>query len=66
METLHNSQYYTADLHHKAGLIIQSKRKSGGVRLTSDHPQYTEWVDAIKTAIDSAEADALCKALLSN
>ena len=65
METLHNSQYYTADLHPRAGLIIESKRKSGGVRLTSDHPQYAEWVDAIKTAIDSQEADALCKALLN-
>ena len=44
METLHNSQYYTADLHPIAGLIIQSKRKAGGVRLTSDHPKYAEWV----------------------
>ena len=66
METLHNSQYYAAHLHPRAGLIIESKRKTGGIRLTSDHPQYAEWVGAIKTAIDSFEADAICKALLSN
>ena len=66
METLHSSRYYTADLHPRAGLIIQSKRKAGGVRVAPDHKQYSEWVDAIKTAIDTQEADALCKALLSN
>jgi hypothetical protein len=65
METLHTSRYYTAHHHSKAGLIIQSTRKTGGVRLAPDHPQYGEWVDAIKTAIDASEADALCRALLN-
>jgi hypothetical protein len=65
METLHTSRYYTAHQHPKAGLIIQSTRKAGGVRLTPDHPQYGDYVDAIKTAIDASEADALCRALLN-
>lgn len=65
METLHTSRYYTAHHHPKAGLIIQSTRKTGGIRLAPDHPQYGDYVDAIKTAIDSSEADALCKALLN-
>jgi len=46
-------------------LIIESNRKTGGVQLRPNHPQYAEYVDAIRTAIDSKEADALCKALLN-
>jgi hypothetical protein len=65
VETLHTSRHYTAHHHPKAGLIIQSTRKSGGIRLAPDHPQYGDYVDAIKTAIDASEADALCRALLN-
>ena len=65
MQTLHTSTHYTAHLHPRAGLIVQSTRKAGGVQLRPDHPQFAAYVDAIKTAIDSAEADALCKALLN-
>jgi len=64
MQTLHASRYYTAHLHPIAGLIIQSTRKAGGVNLRPDHAKYADWVDAIKTAIDTQEADALCRALL--
>ena len=65
MQTLHASTRYTAHLHTRAGLIVQSTRKAGGVQMRPDHPQFADYVDAIKTAIDSAEADALCKALLN-
>lgn len=64
MQTLHTSANYTAHLHPRAGLIVQSTRKAGGVNLRPDHPQFADYVDAIKTAIDTREADALCKALL--
>ena len=64
MKTLHLNRY-AAYLHPKAGLIIQSTRKPGGIQLRPDHPQFAEYVDAIETAIDAAEADALCRALLS-
>ena len=64
MKTLHLGRY-AAYLHPKAGLIIQSTRKPGGIQMRPDHPQFAEWVDSIQTAIDVAEADALCKSLLS-
>jgi hypothetical protein len=65
MKTLHESGRYTAHQHLKAGLIIQSTRKQGGIRIAPDHPQYVDWVDAFETAIDASEGDALCRALLN-
>lgn len=65
MQTLHTSNHYAAYHHDKAGLIIQSTRKAGGVQMRPDHPQFADYVDAFKTAIDSSEADALCRALMN-
>lgn len=65
MKTYQTSGHYLACLHPKAGLIIQSTRKAGGGRLPPEHPQYADYVAAFETAIDAAEADALCRALLS-
>lgn len=65
MLTLHTSKNYAAHLLNSSGLIVESMRKPGGVQLRPDHPQYAEYVDALRTAIDSDEADALCRALLS-
>jgi hypothetical protein len=65
MQQIHASRYYTAHVHPRAGLIIESPRKAGGVNMRPDHPQYAAYVDAIKTAIDSQEADALCRALIN-
>jgi len=65
MLTLHKSAHYAAQLLNNSGLVIESTRKAGGVQLRPDHPQYGEYVDALRTAIDTAEADALCRALLN-
>ena len=65
MITIHNSSNYSAHLLNNSGLIIESTRKRGGIQLRPEHPQYSEYVDAIRTAIDSDEADALCRALLN-
>jgi hypothetical protein len=65
MLTLHTSANYSAHLANSAGLIIESTRKTGGVNMRPDHPQFAEYLEAFRTAIDSDEADALCKALLS-
>lgn len=65
MKTYQTSQNYTACVHPIAGLIVQSSRKAGGVCMPPTHPQYTEYVAAFDTAIDTDEADALCRALLS-
>jgi hypothetical protein len=64
MLTIHSSSNYSAHLA-TCGLIVESTRKTGGVNLRHDHPQFDEYVDALRTAIDSDEADALCKALLN-
>lgn len=64
MKTLHTSRHYTA-YQTKAGLIVQSARKQEGTFLPADHPQFADYIDAITTAIDTAEADALCRALLN-
>jgi len=65
MLTLHESANYCAYLMNSSGLIVQSTRKTGGVQMRADHPQFAEYVDAFRTAIDAREADALCKALLN-
>lgn len=65
MLTIHQSANYAAYLLNNSGLIVESTRKSGGVQMRPDHPQYAEYVDAFRTAIDAKEADALCRALLN-
>lgn len=65
MLTIHQSAHYAAHLLNSSGLVIESTRKAGGVQLRPDHPQYADYVDALRTAIDAAEADALCRALLN-
>lgn len=65
MQTLHTSSHYLAYHHPRAGLIIQSTRKAGGVNMRPDHPQFSAYFEALTTASDAAEADALCKALLA-
>ena len=65
MIKIHDSQHYSAYLMNNSGLVIESTHKAGGVQLRPNHPQYAEYVDAIKSAIDKKEADALCRALLN-
>lgn len=63
MKTFQTSTRYAACVHPRAGLIVQNK--AGGVRLAPNHPQFTDYVAAFETAIDTHEADALCRALLN-
>lgn len=65
MITIYKSAYYAAHVHPSAGLIVESTRKAGGVRLAPEHPQYDEWLYAIWECLDQYEADALCRALLN-
>ena len=64
MIKIHISANYTAHINH-VGLIVESTRKAGGVCMRPDHPQYDDYVAAIRTAIDTAEGDALCCTLLN-
>lgn len=66
MLTIHQSPYYEAFVHPKAGLIVQSKRRQGGFNMLPTHPQFDEYVEAITTAVDAKEADTLCRILYTN
>ena len=61
---IYNSGRYCASIV-RAGLVVQSHRTGTGKLLPCDHPQYADYVEAIETAIDNKEADALCRAILS-
>lgn len=65
MITIHKSAHYAAHVHPNAGLIVESTRKTGGVRLAPDHPQYSDYLYAIWECHIVSEADALCRALLN-
>lgn len=65
MQTFNTSSKYVACNHPKAGLIVQSARTHKGVNMKPDHVQYKDYVEAFATALDTVEADALCKALLN-
>jgi hypothetical protein len=62
---LHNSGRYNVCLIGP-GLCFQSNRTGTGQVLSTNHPQFTEWLEAIETAIDGSEADMLCRAFLSS
>ena len=64
MIKIHISANYIAHINN-VGLIVASTRKAGGVCMRPDHPQYDDYITAIRTAIDTAEGDALCRALLN-
>jgi hypothetical protein len=62
---LHNSSRYSACLA-KPGLVVQSAAEAGkGKLLPITHAQFADYVEALETSIDGAEADAICKALLN-
>jgi len=59
-----NSGKYCASVH-SFGLVVQSHYTGTGNMLPKSHPQYADYIEAIETAIDTAEANALCRALLN-
>ena len=48
----------------RAGLIVQNHRTGTGRCLPAAHPQFADYLAAIEGAVDAAEGDALCRALL--
>lgn len=59
---IHSSGRYNACIT-RAGLIVQSHRTGSGRLMPTNHSQFRDYVEAIETAIDSQEADDICKAL---
>jgi hypothetical protein len=47
------------------GLVVERKGRRGGAMLPTAHPQYAEYVAAIRTAVDADEIDALCRAIVN-
>jgi hypothetical protein len=60
-KVIFDGQHYTA-CTLSGGLVVTRKRKQGGISLIGD--QAATWIDAIETAIDASEANALCRAIL--
>ena len=58
---IHKGAHYSACVLACGDLIVTSNRKQRGIRLIDAHA--AEWIDAISTAIDSAEAESLCRAV---
>lgn len=60
-----NSHYQACVLMYAGNesLIVTRKRKQGGKHLVG--PQAAEWIEAIKTAIDTSEANDLCRAVVN-
>ena len=58
---IHKGTHYSACVLACGDLVVTSNRKQRGIRLTG--ADAVEWIDAIATAIDSAEAESLCRAI---
>ena len=60
---LYTSNRYTACLIGP-GLVIQDNYHGTGKLLPTTHPQYADYIEAIETALDKAEADMICRVFL--
>lgn len=58
------SSAYVASVHH-FGLVVQSHRTGTGKMMPVSHPQFSEYAEAIETALDNDEGNALCRALIA-
>lgn len=61
-----NSHYQACAFNGPNGnqsLIVSRNRKQGGKHLIG--PQAAKWIEAIRTAIDADEANALCRAVVN-
>ena len=57
------NQHYTACKMRDGSLVVTRNNKQQGKRLVG--PAALEWLDAIKTADDAREANALCRAIVN-
>lgn len=62
---IHSGKYYAAFLikGDHGGIVVSSKRKSGGTKLPNNHSQFASYLECFEAG-DSVECDALCRALL--
>ena len=60
MKIIHSGRYTAS--YHAGVLVVEGKQ--GGRYMTGE--QADHWAEAIKTAIDKTEANALCKAILDS
>lgn len=64
---IHCGKFYEAFhiVGSHGGIVVSSKRKRGGVKLPSDHPQFKQYLDSFMDG-DSIENEGLCRALLGS
>lgn len=63
-QVIFENGHYVASLMRDGSLIVQKKRTGKGYRLIGENAAI--WGDNIRTAIDKAEASALCRALCTD
>lgn len=56
-------QAFWIDGKHNGGLCVSIKGRTGGKILANTSPDAKKWRDAIETALDASEGDALCRAI---
>lgn len=66
IKTIHNGRYLAEyDDNTARGVLLVITRPAGGGRYI-EGPEATHWAEAISTAMDKREANALCKAILDS
>ena len=63
-EIIFKNAHYTACAMRDGSLIVTKNRTQEGRRLIGENAPY--WIDSIRTAVDSAEASALCRAMFQS
>ena len=63
-EIIFKNAHYTACAMRDGSLIVTKNRTQEGRRLIGENAPY--WIDGIRTAVDSAEASALCRAMFQS
>ncbi len=66
--SLHRGAHYAADwiAGPHGGLCVTRRRGKGGALIATTSPDATTWREAIATAVDAQEAEALCRAVLQS
>ena len=62
---IHSGRHYEAFLikGEHGGIVVSSKRKSGGTKLPNSHRQFASYLEGFENG-DNVECEALCRALL--
>lgn len=65
MQSIHDGRYLAEyGVTARGPLLVVTKPQGGGAYIEGENA--TQWADAIRTAADKSEANALCKSILDS